>query len=149
MPILSRSEAEDLLQELFLFIFQKAGTFDPARASAASWIIQMTYSRAIDRRRYLNARHHYNAEELNEDRHQAALRQPSINEIAAHALLHKLRDELSADQLRTLELHFFEGYTFHEIAEKTGQTFGNVRNYYYRGLERLRSHIFAGKVSPK
>ena len=143
------SEAEDLVQELFLFLFQKASVFDAAKGSAASWIIQMTYYRAIDRRRYLNARHHYHAEELNEDRQNATLRQPSITEVAAKVLLHKLRDELSADQLRTLELHFFEGYTFHEIAAMTGQTFGNVRNYYYRGLERLRSHIFPGKVSPK
>jgi RNA polymerase sigma-70 factor, ECF subfamily len=143
------SEAEDLVQELFLFLFQKAGAFDAAKGSAASWIIQMTYYRAIDRRRYLNARHHYQAEELDEERQNATLRQPSISEVAAKVLLHKLRDELSADQLRTLELHFFEGYTFHEIAEKTGQTFSNVRNYYYRGLERLRSHIFPGKVSPK
>jgi RNA polymerase sigma-70 factor (ECF subfamily) len=143
------SEAEDLVQELFLFLFQKACVFDAAKGSAASWIIQMTYYRAIDRRRYLNARHHYRAEELNEERQHATFRQPSISEVAAQALLHKLRGGLSAEQLRTLELHFFEGYTFHEIAEKTGQTFGSVRNHYYRGLERLRSHIFPGKVSPK
>jgi RNA polymerase sigma-70 factor (ECF subfamily) len=143
------SEAEDLVQELFLFLFQKAGVYDPAKGSAVSWIIQMTYFRAIDRRRYLNARHHYRAEELIEDRQQATLRQPSISEVAAKVLLHKLRDELSEDQLRTLELHFFEGYTFHEIAAKTGVSFGNVRSHYYRGLERLRSHIFPGKVSSK
>lgn len=143
------SEAEDLVQELFLFLFQKASVFDAAKGSAASWIIQMTYYRAIDRRRYLNARHHYQAEELNEDRQNATLRQPSITEVAAKVLFHKLRDELSADQLRTLELHFFEGYTFHEIAAMTGVSFGNVRSHYYRGLERIRSHIFPGKVSPK
>jgi RNA polymerase sigma-70 factor (ECF subfamily) len=69
----------------------------------------------------------------------------SINELAGKALLDKLRNKLSSEQVQTLELHFFEGYSFHEIAEKTGQTFGNVRNHYYRGLERLRSHIFPGK----
>jgi RNA polymerase sigma-70 factor (ECF subfamily) len=62
------SEAEDLLQELFLFLFQKAKLFDVEKASAASWIIQMTYHRAIDRRRYLDFRQHYNTEELNEER---------------------------------------------------------------------------------
>jgi RNA polymerase sigma-70 factor (ECF subfamily) len=60
-------------------------------------------------------------------------------------LLNRLREQLSAEQRQTLELHFFEGYTFHEIAEKTGQTFGNVRNHYYRGLERLRSCVFPEK----
>jgi RNA polymerase sigma-70 factor, ECF subfamily len=143
------SEAEDLLQELFLFIFQKAKSFDAAKGSGTSWIIQMAYHRAIDRRRYLSFRQHYNSQELNEDRLMGHPGQISINELAGKALLEKLRKELSAEQLQTLELHFFEGYSFHEIAERTGQTLGNVRNHYYRGLERLRSHIFPGKKSPK
>jgi RNA polymerase sigma-70 factor (ECF subfamily) len=143
------SEAEDLVQELFLFIFRKASAFDAAKASGASWVIQMAYHRAIDRRRYLGFRQHYNAEELNEERLMGSRGQISIDELAGRALLNKLRDELSADQSQTLELHFFEGYSFHEIAEKTGQTLGNVRNHYYRGIERLRSHIFPGKTSPK
>jgi RNA polymerase sigma-70 factor (ECF subfamily) len=143
------SEAEDLLQELFLFIFQKAKSFDAAKGSGTSWIIQMTYHRAIDRRRYLGFRQHYNGQELDEDRLMAHRGQISINELAGRALLEKLRNELSSEQVQTLELHFFEGYSFHEIAEKTGQTSGNVRNHYYRGIERLRSHIFPGKKSPK
>ena len=143
------SEAEDLLQELFLFIFQKAKSFDAAKGSGTSWIIQMAYHRAIDRRRYLGFRQHYNSQELDEDRLMGHPGQISINELAGKALLEKLRKELSAEQLQTLELHFFEGYSFYEIAERTGQTLGNVRNHYYRGLERLRSHIFPGKKSPK
>jgi RNA polymerase sigma-70 factor, ECF subfamily len=142
-------EAEDLLQELFLFIFQKAKSFDAAKGSGASWIIQMAYCRAIDRRRYLSFRQHYTGEEFDEDRLIGHQGQISIDGLAGKALLEKLRSELSSEQIQTMELHFFEGYSFHEIAEKTGQTFGNVRNHYYRGLERLRSHIFPGKRSPK
>jgi RNA polymerase sigma-70 factor (ECF subfamily) len=135
------SEAEDLLQELFLFLFQKARLFDPTKASATSWIIQMAYHRAIDRRRYLDSRQHYNTQELHEERLHPANRQGLIDEVAGRQLLTRLRGELSTEQQQTLELHFFEGYSFHEIAEKTGQTYGNVRNHYYRGLERLRSHV--------
>jgi RNA polymerase sigma-70 factor (ECF subfamily) len=143
------SEAEDLLQELFLFIFQKASTFNATKASATSWIIQLAYHRAIDRRRYLKFRQHYSAEPLDEGRLMGNRGQISIDELAGRALLHRLRGELSADQRQTLELHFFEGYSFSEIGEKTNQTPGNIRNHYYRGLERLRSHIFPGKMSPK
>jgi RNA polymerase sigma-70 factor, ECF subfamily len=143
------SEAEDLVQELFLFIFQKAQTFDSAKSSASSWIIQMAYHRAIDRRRYLSFRQHYKVQELDEERLIGNREQVHLNELAGNTLLNKLRKELSPEQQQTLELHFFEGYSFHEIAEKTGQTFGNVRNHYYRGLERLRSHIFPGKRSSK
>jgi RNA polymerase sigma-70 factor (ECF subfamily) len=121
----------------------------PQRPLERPGIIQMAYHRAIDRRRYLGFRQHYNGQELDEDRLKAHRGQISINELAGRALLEKLRNELSSEQIQTLELHFFEGYSFHEIAEKTGQTFWNVRNHYYRGIERLRSHIFPGKKSAK
>ena len=139
------SEAEDLVQDVFLFLFQKARVYDPMKSSAVSWIIQMTYHRAIDRRRYLGFRQHYDTQELNEERLHAGDGQVSIDEVAARQLLERLREQLSAEQQQTLELHFFEGYTFREIAEKTSQTLGNVRNHYYRGLERLRSQVFPEK----
>jgi RNA polymerase sigma-70 factor (ECF subfamily) len=50
-------------------------------------------------------------------------------------------EDLSADQRETFRLHFFEGYTFAEIAGKLGQSHANVRNHHYRGLEKFRKHI--------
>lgn len=143
------AEAEDLVQDLFIFIFQKARLFDPAKSSASSWIIQMAYHRAIDRRRYLGVRQHYDMRELDADRHTAPTSQVSIDELAGRALLSKLQSELSAEQLQTLELHFFEGYTLQEIATRTSQTYGNVRHHYYRGLERLRAYVFPEKAARK
>lgn len=136
------SEAEDLLQELFIFLFQKAGLFDAEKGSGASWIIQMAYQRAIDRRRYLDVRHHYSVQEFDEERSASTRGQISIDQIAGRALLDRFRSEISTEQRQTLELHLFEGYSFREIAARTGQTFGNIRNHYYRGLERLRSYVF-------
>jgi RNA polymerase sigma-70 factor (ECF subfamily) len=42
-----------------------------------------------------------------------------------------------------LRLHFFEGYTLAEVSEKLGQPLGNVRHHYYRGLNKLRTEMFA------
>ena len=53
------AEAEDLAQDLFLFIHRKCGLFDRSKSSARSWIVQMAYHRAIERRRYLTTRHFY------------------------------------------------------------------------------------------
>ncbi|HWZ49973.1 MAG TPA: sigma-70 family RNA polymerase sigma factor, partial [Granulicella sp.] len=61
------AEADDLLQDVFLFLFRRAALFDPSKSSAKSWIIQMAYHRAFDRRRYLSARHFYRAEELKDE----------------------------------------------------------------------------------
>src|SRR5882762_5077899 len=53
------SEADDLVQEIFLFVHRNCFIFDSSKAALRSWIVQMTYHRAIDRRRYLNSRHFY------------------------------------------------------------------------------------------
>jgi RNA polymerase sigma-70 factor (ECF subfamily) len=60
------AEADDLVQEVFLFIFQKAALFDSSHWAARSWIIHVTYHRAFDRRRYLNSRHFYTSQELDD-----------------------------------------------------------------------------------
>jgi RNA polymerase sigma-70 factor (ECF subfamily) len=139
------AEAADLRQEVFLYLFQRAHLYDAAKSSASSWIIQITYHRAIDRRRHLCSRQHYNVVELDEERTNALIQQPSTDELDGRAILDKLRDQLSPDQQQTLELHFFEGYSLREIAEKSGQSLGNVRHHYYRALERLRSNLFSKK----
>ena len=57
-----------------------------------------------------------------------------------------LLDTLTEDQRHTLSLHFIEGFTFAEIAAKLGQSVGNVRNHYYRGLDKLRKQMFPVKL---
>jgi RNA polymerase sigma-70 factor, ECF subfamily len=139
------AEAEDLCQEVFLYLFGKSKLFDPSKGTASSWIIQITYHRAINRRQYLSIRQHYDPQQFDEEQIPADRQKLFITEIDARALLGRLREELSAEQRHTLELYFFEGYSLREIAEKTNQTLGNVRNHYYRGLERLRASVFPRK----
>jgi len=139
------TEAEDICQDVFVSLFQKAHLFDASKGRASSWIVQIAYHRAMNRRQYLAHRQHYNTQDFDEEQI-GAERQPLIvDEIAARDLLHRLRNDLTREQMETLELHFFWGYSFREIAEKTGQTLGSVRNRYYRGLDRLRSSIFPKK----
>ncbi len=139
------SEADDLRQDVFLYLFERAKLYDPRKATAVSWIVQVTYHRAIDRRRYLSFRQHYKLEALNEQRQGPTAAEVSTDQLDGEAILNKLRGQLTSDQQQTLELHFFEGYSFREIAEKSGQPIGNVRHHYYRALERLRSNLFPQK----
>jgi RNA polymerase sigma-70 factor, ECF subfamily len=136
------AEAEDLCQEVFLQLFAKAGLFDASKGTAASWIIQIAYHRAMNRRQYLARRQHYNVQTFDEEQLGGGRQPLIVDEITARNLLERLRGELSPEQRETLELHFFEGYSLREIAEKTSQTLGNVRHHYYRGLERLRANVF-------
>jgi RNA polymerase sigma-70 factor (ECF subfamily) len=139
------SEADDLVQEVFLFLFQKAALFDRSKGSASSWIIQIAYHRAINRRQYLTVRQHYHASELQEACLGTGEQRLFVDAVVAKTLLNRLREQVSIEQRQTLEFHLFDGYSFREIAEKTGQALGNVRNHYYRGLERLRACVFSQK----
>jgi len=140
------SEAEDLCQDVFLLLFQKAHLFDTSKGTASSWIIQIAYHRAMNRRGYLMHRQHYDAIELDEEYIGAPSAPLLVDQISARALLDRAREQLSSEQQQTLELHFFEGYSLREIADKTGQPLGNVRHHYYRGLNRLRSCVFPEKA---
>ena len=145
------AEADDLLQDIFLLIHRLCGTFDSSKASAQFWILQMTYRRALSRRRYLNSRHFYTQMDLNEDEVQVVdprngRYENSTDQILAELDLQKMFGTLSEDQQKTLRLHFIEGYTLDEIAKMLGQTKGNVRHHSFRGLERLRNQIFARKL---
>jgi RNA polymerase sigma-70 factor (ECF subfamily) len=147
------SEADDLLQDIFLLIHRKCGMFDASRGPARFWILQMTYHRAIARRRYLNSRHFYTRVDLDDvERDLAAAGSGNLDLHAAgdgllgNSGLKRLFEALTDDQRQTLRLFFVEGYTLTEIATKLSQTRGNVKHHYFRGLEKLRKQFFDSKL---
>ncbi len=146
------AEAEDLVQDLFLFIQRKCAIFDSSKSTARSWIIQMAYHRAIERRRYLTTRQFYARMEIQSNTDHLVGTPTNESDYSAEAVfgrngLAKVLKSLSEDQRETLRLHFFDGFTLAEISQKSGQTLGNVRNHYYRGLDKLRRQMFGNSVT--
>jgi RNA polymerase sigma-70 factor, ECF subfamily len=139
-------EADDLLQEVFLYIHRRGELFDRARGSGRSWIFQVTYTQALIRRRQLKSHGFYVSVKPDG---------PTENELSgSEGVVYELTvegffgrngwknvwDSLSEHQRETLRLHFYEGCTFAEIAERLGQSYVNIRHHYYRGVERLRKY---------
>lgn len=150
------AEADDLVQEVFLFIFRKAALYNSACGRAATWIIHVAYTRAFDRRRYLNSRRFYSSEELKDaglrladPRQGAPYYEQTLEGVLGRLLMAKVHSRLTQEQRETIELFFFEGYALKEIAELTGRSLVNVRSQYYRGLERLRKYVQPKKLRPK
>lgn len=146
-------EADDLLQDLFILILRKCGMFDPNRGPARFWILQMAYHCALAKRRYLNSRHFYTRvdladveNELNTHGNGNGGGQCGDDGLAENQGLKRAFDGLSEDQRETLRLFFVDGHTLPEIAVKLNQTHGNVKHHYFRGLEKLRKHVFNGKL---
>jgi RNA polymerase sigma-70 factor, ECF subfamily len=134
------AEAEDLVHDVFLFILDSSRLFDPARGSARGWLARVTHHRALDRRKYLTRRSFYDTntnEFFLEQETSCGSDHPEFS--YWKSCLKRAFDDLSDEQRATLRLHFFEGFTINEIGKHLGQSPANVRNYYYRGLERLRN----------
>ena len=139
------AEADDLVQEVFLYIHRKSALFDSSKGSASSWIVQVAYTQALLRRRRLKSQGFYlsgitdKPAECGGDR--GAHYDQTVEGLFGRNGWRRVLESLTEDQRETLRLHFFEGYTFEEIAEKLGQSYGNVRNHHYRGLEKVRKHL--------
>ena len=150
------AEADDLVQEVFLFIFRKAALYSSAYGKAATWIIHVAYHRAFDRRRYLNSRRFYSSLELKDaglrladPRQETAFHEQTLEGVLGKPLMARFNSRLTPEQRETIQLFFFEGHTLKEIAELTGRSLVNVRSHYYRGLERLRKCILPKKLRSK
>jgi len=134
-------EAEELVQDTFLYVWKRAQSFDPQRSPAKFWLSQVTYCRALDRRDYLSARHFYDSmqpSDLFELIGTDASPEKDLASLELRRDVKRALADLSAGQRMTLELFFFEGYTLVEISQYLGEPLGNVRHHYYRGLLRLR-----------
>ncbi len=145
------AEADDLLQDVFILIDRLCRTFDSSKGTAKFWILQLTYRRAISRRRYLSSRHFYTHVELDDEQVQGpepgcGRSNGSVDCLLAELDMQRMFGTLSEDQQKTLRLHFIEGYTLDEIAKMLGQTKGNIRHHSFRGLEKLRKLIFGGEL---
>lgn len=142
------AEAEDLVQDVFLKLFGISNSFDPAKGSARTWIVQFIYRRAFNRRVFLVRRHFYAGTKL-EDPKNAKQEGAILNlqdEIEAQVTARQLLcafEELTEQQRTAIEMHIFEGATLREISERTGETVDNTRHHYYRGLNRLKKIAFA------
>ena len=149
-----QAEAEDLVQEVFLFVHRRRDTFDVSKGSARWWLFQVMYHRAFNRRRYLLSRCHYNQTTL--EANAITLADPALPEyehsiegIFGKAGFRKILRVLTPDERKTLGLYFFKGYSLMEISVKLGHSFGNARNHYYRGLEKIRKEMFANGVGDR
>jgi RNA polymerase sigma-70 factor (ECF subfamily) len=134
-----RSEAEDVLQDVYLNIWRKAAAFDETRASPITWLVAIARNRAIDR---LRAR---GAARLSEPV-EAAEAVPDPGPLAAEALeiaqeherLYGCLAELEARASQAIRAAFLDGLTYEALAEREGVPLGTMKSWIRRGLAKLR-----------
>ena len=133
-----RSEAEDVLQEVFLQTWRKAGDFDPTRGRALAWLAMLSRSRALDRLRALASRSRTAAEaaEEGDERSPDAVLDTMVAEDARR--VRRALESIPEAQREVLRLAYFEGLSQSEIAARLTRPLGTVKTHARLGLLRLR-----------
>jgi RNA polymerase sigma-70 factor (ECF subfamily) len=138
--VANEAEAQDLLQEVFLSVWNKAATFRAERGSAFAWVVTQVRNRAIDHIRMRRRRGELleaHAEEL--EPAPVSSGSAESNERGRH--VRSALEQLSAEQRQVLRLAYFEGLTQSEIAQKLAEPLGTIKARAHRGLARLRATL--------
>ncbi len=147
--VADRTEAEDVVHDAFVAVWRKIDRFDAGRGSLRAWLLTVVRNRAIDRVRA--RRVSVDVDDADErsllrtgpnPTWEDALRRTSATEVRA-AL-----DGLPEEQRRALELAYFEGYTYREVAEMTGVAPGTAAGRLRLGLTKLRDALAGSSGAP-
>jgi RNA polymerase sigma-70 factor (ECF subfamily) len=139
------SEAQDVVQDVFLQMWNKAATYDTSRGSVFGWAATLTRNRAIDRVRMRKRRAELLAESAQDLQPAAAAGDGDsaaslwIREKAG--AVRSALTQLAPDQQKAIELAFFSGLTQQEIAAKLDEPLGTIKARIRRGLLKLRETL--------
>jgi RNA polymerase sigma-70 factor, ECF subfamily len=131
--------AEEILQDIFYQLWQKASQFDATRGSLPGWLMVIARNRSISRLRHRNPAA---GEELHEN--MAALPFNLESTLLQQQVLDRVKrvvEKLPAQQRAAVELAYFEGLTHTEIAERTGDPLGTVKTRLRAALETLKLEL--------
>lgn len=134
-----REAAEEVVQDAFMSVWRQAATYDASVGRVRPWLLAVVHHRAIDRLR--RARERRPAVSLNEA-WMLASNADVFLDVYRGLQQHQVRRALAAlppPQRAAIELAYFDGYTFTEIADMTGVPVGTAKSRVRLGLARLRS----------
>ena len=144
-----REEAEDVVHDAFVAVWRKIDRFDAERGSLRAWLMTVVRNRAIDRVRSRRPRM-----DLDDADERSLLRtgpNPTWEAALRRAAAVDVRTamaELPEEQRRALELAYFEGYTYREVADVTGVPPGTANGRLRLGLAKLRDALGASAGAP-
>lgn len=140
----SRSEAEEILQEVFVELWRRAPQYDSSRGSVVAWVVTVARSRALDALRARSRRYGDRQMQFS-DRH--ALGTDSgrpdvlVSSTRWHQALRQAFKQLSEDQRAVLELSYFLGMSHDQIAETLKLPVGTVKSRILAGMRALRAML--------
>jgi RNA polymerase sigma factor (sigma-70 family) len=139
-----REHAEDVLQDVYLKIWHRAGRFDRERASPMTWLYAIARNAAIDWLRKHGRSQEFTVDTF-PDRPDDA---PSAEEVLCdhqdHERLRGCIEELQNNQQSSIRLAYYGGLTYSELAEQVGVPLGTMKSWIRRGLASLKKCLSDG-----
>jgi RNA polymerase sigma-70 factor (ECF subfamily) len=140
------AEAEDVTQEVLLRLWNEPDRFDPSRGSLRSFLLAQAHGRAVDAIRSLNSRR---LRESKDARRTAQADYDVHHEVWDLALADQVAralGELPDEERRAIELAYFEGHTYIEVAELLDQPEGTIKSRIRNGMRRMRAVLVEAGV---
>jgi RNA polymerase sigma-70 factor (ECF subfamily) len=142
----SPTEAEDVTQEVFFRLWNQPDRFDPSRGSLRSFLLAQSHGRAVDAVRSLNSRR---LREVKDARRTATADYDMEHQVWDLALADQVATalgELPDEERRAIELAYYQGHTYVEVAELLGQPEGTVKGRIRNGMRRMRALLVEAGV---
>jgi len=136
-----RTTADELLVDIFQEVWHRASQYDVTRANPVTFLLTLTRSRAIDRRRMMNKRSNLKLAGEDQAAEQADPRRGALDDVIASEnalIVQKALAEPEPAQRQAIEAAYYDGLSHSEIAELLNKPLGTVKTYIRQGLIRLR-----------
>ena len=142
-----RGLAEEVVQDVFIRLWQSPDRFDPARGSLRSFLLAQAHHRAIDTIRAETARRRREERDSDAVRPVYVLEDEAIDSTVGDEL-HRVVETLSAPERQAIGLAYFGGHTYAEVAELLGIPAGTAKSRIRSGLRRLRAALLEAGIDP-
>ncbi len=136
------SQSEEVAQEVFVELWRQAARFDPERGRASTWILTLAHRRAVDRVRTEQSRRDRTdkvaAREHRREHDEVA---ETVELRLEHQQVRAALDVLTPLQREAVELAYYRGFTYREVAEQLGAPLGTIKTRMRDGLIRMRDAL--------
>ncbi len=133
------TEAEDVAQEVFLRLWNQPDRFDPTRGSLRSFLLAQAHGRAVDAIRSSNSRRVRESRDARRTAQAAYDMQHEVWDLAVADQVAHAMGELPEEERRAIELAYFDGRTYREVALLLDQPEGTVKSRIRNGMRRMRA----------
>jgi RNA polymerase sigma-70 factor (ECF subfamily) len=133
------AEAEDVTQEVFLRLWNQPDRFDASRGSLRSFLLAQSHGRAVDAVRSLNSRRLREVKDGRQSVNTEYDMQHEVWDLAVADHVTKALGVLPEEERKVIELAYFEGRTYVEVAQLLGQPEGTVKSRIRNGMRRMRA----------